>query len=204
MEVTSRERSSTTDSSDDLDENLFAPYSREPEWTEEELAANMDVEEVHDEEESDDNLPESDNGTVWPPASRLENTDWCQCGECCTMPTREECICCGEYPEMLRKLSDSRMKCVSLINSFALVCLEKDVLGTALIGFLDLTKRPLDAPVDNRALRYAAYRQFTWWSHGRLGKSVRLAVPACVVKKIRDAFPCDLGGYTGFRADCSN
>lgn len=50
-----------------------------------------------------------------------------------------------------------------------------------------------------RNYRYAAYRQFTWWVHDRLGKYVRRVIPACVVKEIRAAFPDSQGNYTGFR-----
>lgn len=50
-----------------------------------------------------------------------------------------------------------------------------------------------------RSLRYAAYRQFTWWKHGYLGKSVRRVIPACVVQTIRCTFPDPNGSYTGFK-----
>ena len=50
-----------------------------------------------------------------------------------------------------------------------------------------------------RSLRYAAYRQFGWRIHARLGKGVRRIIPACVVKKIRGEYPSADSCYTGFR-----
>jgi len=47
--------------------------------------------------------------------------------------------------------------------------------------------------------RLAAYRQFTWWAHGSLGKKRRRVIPACVVKTIRETFPEDDGDYVGFK-----
>lgn len=52
-----------------------------------------------------------------------------------------------------------------------------------------------------RSYRYAAYRQFTWFAHSRLGKSVRRVIPSCVVMEIRKQFPSKDGKYTGFK-DC--
>ncbi|EDO32769.1 predicted protein [Nematostella vectensis] len=50
------------------------------------------------------------------------------------------------------------------------------------------------------AYRLAAYRNFTWWSHGYLGKKRRKAIPACAVGKIRETYPEASGIYTGFNA----
>lgn len=44
-----------------------------------------------------------------------------------------------------------------------------------------------------RALRWAAYRQFTWWIHGYLGRRVRRVIPTCVVHIIRKRFPAPEG-----------
>ena len=51
-----------------------------------------------------------------------------------------------------------------------------------------------------RSFRYAAYRQFTWWVHGHLGRKIRRVIPSCAVKKIRSTFPADDGVYTGYVA----
>ena len=47
-------------------------------------------------------------------------------------------------------------------------------------------------------MRYVAYKSFTNWVHGRLGKKVRKAIPMCVTKQIRDAYPDAEGNYKGF------
>ena len=47
-----------------------------------------------------------------------------------------------------------------------------------------------------RKYRYIAYRQLTRWCWGWLGRNIRVILPACAVKKIRDTFPSH--NYTGF------
>ena len=47
--------------------------------------------------------------------------------------------------------------------------------------------------------RYAAYRQFCWFIHSRLGKGVRRVIPSCVISKIRERYPSEDGIYTGFK-----
>ena len=42
-----------------------------------------------------------------------------------------------------------------------------------------------------------AYRNFTSWVYGRLGKGVRKPIPACVVAAIRRKFPAEK--YAGFK-----
>ena len=54
-------------------------------------------------------------------------------------------------------------------------------------------------PSNYRSYRYAAYRMFTYWTHGILGKGVRRVIPACVLKTIRQTFPADDGRYVGFK-----
>ena len=52
----------------------------------------------------------------------------------------------------------------------------------------------------SRTWRLAAYRQFTWWVYGVLGKKNRRVIPACVVNTIRREFPEESGHYEGFKA----
>ena len=53
----------------------------------------------------------------------------------------------------------------------------------------------------NKALRHAAYRQFTLWRYQYLGVNNRRVIPSCCVWKIRDKFPSLSQVYTGFRPD---
>lgn len=46
--------------------------------------------------------------------------------------------------------------------------------------------------------RYVAYRQYTYWIHKKLGRKIRIAIPSCAVKKIRESFPSESGSYKGF------
>ena len=49
-----------------------------------------------------------------------------------------------------------------------------------------------------RSFPYSAYRQFTWWAHGHLGKIIRSVIPSFVVINIRSAFPSEDGNYTEY------
>ena len=50
-----------------------------------------------------------------------------------------------------------------------------------------------------RLLRLAAYRQFTHWTHEKLGRGVRVVIPLCVVSAVRRAFPEESGHYVAFK-----
>lgn len=92
------------------------------------------------------------------------------------------------------------LPCVTEHSSFHAVCLNRDVLWTALVSLHDRESAGLPdrQQVSNRSFRYAAYRQFTWWVHGHLGRKIRRVIPSCAVKKIRNAFPADSNVYTGY------
>ena len=62
-------------------------------------------------------------------------------------------------------------------------------------------KRKVKKPnfIYSRSLRHAAYRQFCWFVHARLGRGARRIIPSCVVNKIRADYPNYDGHYVGFK-----
>ena len=46
--------------------------------------------------------------------------------------------------------------------------------------------------------RYVAYRQYTYWIHKKLGRKIGIAIPSCVVRKIRESFQNESRSYRGF------
>ncbi|XP_064462653.1 P2X purinoceptor 7-like [Ornithodoros turicata] len=109
-----------------------------------------------------------------PGSDRAGNADWCSCGKCKPMDTADEY---NEY--------------------FEILCLDTEVLRVSFTYIRDTEEygNIRDIAV-NKKFRYIAYRQFTWWIWGGLGKHHRKILPACVVHAIRDAFPSDV--YKGF------
>ncbi|XP_041379828.1 P2X purinoceptor 7-like, partial [Gigantopelta aegis] len=100
--------------------------------------------------------------------SRLDNTDWCQCGQCEVMATGRECVCCCEIDIVKDKMKQSSNEVHCIIDH-------------------------------EGRYRYMTYCQLTSWCWGWLGKRVRVILPSCAVKKIRNTFPSDFSNYTGFK-----
>jgi len=46
--------------------------------------------------------------------------------------------------------------------------------------------------------RYASYRNYIWWIHGRLGRGNRRVIPSCAVSRIRAEFEEEDGNYSTF------
>ena len=89
--------------------------------------------------------------------------------------------------------------CIMDHPNFGVVCLDPEVLQTALVAVRDVRFEDFEVPVPNQISRLAAYRQFTWWIHTRLGHSIRRVIPACAVYQIRQGYPEELGQYVGFQ-----
>ena len=189
------------ESSATADSDVILPYRFEPEglWSSSE------------ESDSDD----SENQLSF--TERLGNTSWCSCANCVTLPRAIECTCCQELPEVEERLEDSDA-CVASLEVFKTVCLDKDVLYTALVTMHTVRGDEVETPISNRlkaiaivcisgdtksvcrSYRLAAYRQFTNWMYNFLGKGNRRVVPACVVNAIRLKFPEPDNVYVGFKA----
>ena len=78
-----------------------------------------------------------------------------------------------------------------------MLCLDPMVVRISQRIRADLYAENVD--MGNRGLRHGAYRQFTYWRHGKLGSNVRRVIPSCCILRIRNAFPSVDGRYTGFK-----
>ncbi|XP_065191770.1 P2X purinoceptor 7-like [Sycon ciliatum] len=139
---------------------------------------------------------------LWPPLNRLGNTEWCDCSKCRAMPERLDCICCQDAAITLERTREHGVRCVAEIPDFETVVLHQQVLATAWRGYFEMKQQPkqLSDEPDNRSLRYAAYRQYTLFIHGKLGRHVRCRIPSCAVNVIRAKYPNPEGEpYQGFR-----
>ncbi|ELT88084.1 hypothetical protein CAPTEDRAFT_206606 [Capitella teleta] len=96
--------------------------------------------------------------------------NWCTCGQCdaALLTNEKECLCCQEIPKTAIKIQPN--ECIVGQPEFNILCLETVVLRNVLVALnhtrMDAWK--VDNP-SNRSLRWAAYRQFTWWIHSKLG-----------------------------------
>ena len=173
--------------------NSVKPYQFEPLMTPEELEAFRERarsrrEGSSDGEEGEDNSEES----------RISNNRWCSCSSCLPMPTTKESVCCKEIREACDKMTQNEA-CITCHQAFESVCLDPDVLQTALVLVANVRFHHYCQPIQAKTYRLAAYRQFTYWIHSRLGRQVRRVIPACVVNKIRQQYPEPFGHYSGYQ-----
>ena len=127
-------------------------------------------------QESDGNseTPEQDN-----------SPSWCVCGQCREMPKGRERVCC-------RNKEYSHHHPLSELH----VLLEP-TLELAMRNNADHLHYPFD-PSNNACWHFTAYRQYSLWAWGRLGRSNRKVIPSCCVWLIRDRFPDQNNNHTGF------
>ncbi|KAJ8048794.1 P2X purinoceptor 7 [Holothuria leucospilota] len=141
-------------------------------------------------------------GLVVQGADRMNNTAWCRCSNCNAMPSQLECKCCTEVAAVRRVVPNLEAgQCIISHLDFNIICLHKQVLRATIIMRNDVRGHVVNVPqgLENKTYRYAAYRMFTYWVHGKLGQGVRKVVPACAVSKIRETFPDPNGVYVGFQ-----
>ncbi|XP_068135470.1 P2X purinoceptor 7-like [Hyperolius riggenbachi] len=122
--------------------------------------------------------------------------DWCECGNCTPMKTEIEEVCCCQIEEVGDKIRDGKT-CVTQVDFFKNMFINEEYVETNFRSNPNITEHP-DDRLYNRKLRKTAYRSFTCWVYGYLGKKQRRPIPSCAVKMICDAFPDPLHLYTGF------
>ena len=112
---------------------------------------------------------------------------WCKCNHCREMSRDIDKVCCGLKPE----------NCLSEAAEFAILCLDRMVLAVA--AKFNNNTFALNKPLNNNEARFASYRQFIFWRHGKLGKGKLKVLPSCCLWKVRDTFPDPNGQYAGFQ-----
>ncbi|KAG9464749.1 hypothetical protein GDO78_019442 [Eleutherodactylus coqui] len=113
------------------------------------------------------------------------------------MPTVAECVCCREHEVVLQMLPEACV-CVTQHPLLAQYALVRENIEDAIRLSALVTRRQYDT-TNNRVMRVGAYRSYTAWIHGFLGKHNRIPIPACAIKSIRTAYPDPQGNYTGFQ-----
>ena len=126
------------------------------------------------------NDPESE-----PPEPGNDAEPWCICGVCRRMQDEQENVCCRKGT------------CVTSYEMFNTTWLDREVLQLAIRARCDI--RADEPNYSTQSYRKAAYRQYTLWKYGNLGRGNRKSLPPCVVTTIRQAYPAPDGNYMGFR-----
>ena len=91
----------------------------------------------------------TDNDTV----DRLSSRTWCTCNRCtCNrchiMPSERECRCCREGNALDWKMYG--LQCITDHENFGAVCLNVDVLRTAVVSMNDVRRGDITEPLSNR------------------------------------------------------
>lgn len=82
---------------------------------------------------------------------RLGSTSWCECAKCTAMPSGIECQCCREMEGVSERMAENESyQCITEHEQFKVVCLNKDVLYTALVMMNAIRQDPLSLPIPNK------------------------------------------------------
>ncbi|XP_052260163.1 uncharacterized protein LOC127864534 [Dreissena polymorpha] len=109
---------------------------------------------------------------------------------------RIECKCCTEYPELMERMDEAGVKCITEHTGFKANCLHPDVIEVSFYEFLDVNGPIGDEEPIHEVYRYISYRRLARWIWHRLSKKDRRPLPSCAVAAIRQRFPSD--SYIGF------
>lgn len=109
---------------------------------------------------------------------------FCGCGKCREMNLPAERKCCGQR------------ECLSNHPEFLQHCLDREALRIAIDDHADVYAGRKS--YNNNNFRFQAYRRFTLWHHGKLGRGNRVPAYSCIVWAVRDKYPSESGIYKGF------
>ena len=137
---------------------------------------------------------------------RMANGNWCTCGECFPVHSAESAfdVTCCQESDQARQLCQENVefedprpyRCVTHHPVFYGTCLyERRLANDAHHYHMEgVDPRHVDR---NTRLRYIAYRAYTTWAHGYLGRQHRRVIPLCVMARIRRRFSAEQ--YRGFQ-----
>jgi hypothetical protein len=92
---------------------------------------------------------------------------------------------------------DPNIHCITEAGQIRTSCFVADVLrGEAVIYEINC---PLPDQLEEKTLRYLAYRRFVQLVWKRTGYKQRKVLPACFVSAVRRCFPNPDGIYVGFK-----
>ncbi|KAM4664113.1 uncharacterized protein O3C94_012287 isoform 1-T2 [Discoglossus pictus] len=131
---------------------------------------------------------------------RVGNTDWCSCTNCFVMPTEEESVCCHNIIDISRLLP-SRITCICDVDNFKNKMINREYVKELHRYAASYKKTHLCKVADmkERDVRKVAYRAFTLWIYGHLGRKSRRPIPSCVVDCVRAHFSALDHTYIGIR-----
>ena len=130
----------------------LVPYSFEPEYG--------DVEDVSTSEEGDSEGGGGASDHADLEEERIGHSEWCTCGMCAAMPSAVECICCQEIDELNWKLHG--LACITEHGNFSSVCLNEDVLRTAVVSMVDVRGDTITEPLTNRPAKLFFLETIKW------------------------------------------
>ena len=112
--------------------------------------------------------------------------DWCKVDMCKIDFSIKEYIW-RRNPILIDENDLLKNKCITMAQTFQTVCLNKNVLKTALSTWNNFYQDYNNLENDN--LRCIAYNQFIARTYGLLGKKKRKPLPTCVMITIRQTYP---------------
>ncbi|XP_056624140.1 uncharacterized protein LOC130437043 isoform X2 [Triplophysa dalaica] len=153
------------------------------------------------EPESDpENAEDQDDPSTLPARLEQDVKEWCKCENCNKMSSEVENVCCLEIQKVVRRMNQvsGPLKCVTHHPGFQIICLNPYTLQN-MNNIYMADYGPVRRRTEEERFRFIAHQSFVSWCWGFLGREVRVALPSCVVLRIKQEFPDPDGQFVGFR-----
>ncbi|XP_053544874.1 uncharacterized protein LOC128635794 [Bombina bombina] len=146
---------------------------------------------------SNNESAEMQNISIDDDSIRLEDLEWCICGNCHLMPTVIESICCREKEEILYHIPEGKSCICDAPNHDQEI--DQGFLNRVaeIVGSLGPMRAQAKEVITQRSYRKLSYRAFSTWINGAMGPKNRKPIPSCVVNCIRQRFSAPDNIYVG-------